>query len=89
MDISKRFPENPLLIPKDLPASRDGCRSSACSTRARFALRVKRGCLCGSRRASQQKKECSIFPRSMPRHTELIEVPLNDPDLIATDPKGS
>jgi predicted GH43/DUF377 family glycosyl hydrolase len=85
-DIAQRFPENPLLLPKDLPASRDGLQIISLLNPGVFSFQNKTWLIVRVAEGVAQKEGVLFFPAlNATGNTEIIEVPLNDPDLIATD----
>jgi predicted GH43/DUF377 family glycosyl hydrolase len=85
-DIARRFPENPLLLPKDLKPSGDGLQIISLLNPGVFRLAGKTWLLVRVAEGVAQKEGVLFFPAlNATGNTEIIEVPLNDPDLIATD----
>src|ERR1700710_1676848 len=85
-DIAKRFPENPLLIPKDIKPSREGFQVISLLNPGVFTYRGKTWLLVRVAESIAQKEGVIYFPvLNATGNTEIIEVPLNDPDLVATD----
>jgi predicted GH43/DUF377 family glycosyl hydrolase len=85
-DIAKRFPENPLLIPKDITPSREGFQVISLLNPGVFTYQGKTWILVRVAESIAQKEGVIFFPvLNATGNTEIIEVPLNDPDLIATD----
>src|ERR1700710_1020094 len=85
-DLAERFPENPLLLPKDLKASREGLQIISLLNPGVFRFRGKTWLLVRVAEGTAQKEGVLFFPAlNATGNTEIIEVPLNDPDLIATD----
>ncbi|UOE50954.1 glycoside hydrolase family 130 protein [Mucilaginibacter sp. SMC90] len=85
-DIAQRFPENPLLLPKDLPPSRDGLQIISLLNPGVFRFHDKTWLIVRVAEGVAQKEGVLFFPAlNSTGNTEIIEVPLNDPDLIATD----
>src|SRR6195952_4449147 len=85
-DIAQRFPENPLLLPKDLPASSDGLQIISLLNPGVFRFQHKTWLIVRVAEGVAQKEGVLFFPAlNATGNTEIIEVPLNDPDLIATD----
>jgi predicted GH43/DUF377 family glycosyl hydrolase len=85
-DIARRFPENPLLLPKDLRPSADGLQIISLLNPGVFRFQGKVWLLVRVAEGTAQKEGVIFFPAlNATGNTEIIEVPLNDPDLIATD----
>ncbi len=85
-DLARRFPENPLLLPKDLKPSRDGLQVISLLNPGVFTYQNKIWLLVRVAESIAQKEGVIFFPvMNATGNTEIIEVPLNDPDLIATD----
>lgn len=85
-DIAKRFPENPLLLPKDLQPSREGLQIISLLNPGVFRFDGKIWMIVRVAEGVAQKEGVLFFPAlNATGNTEIIEVPLNDPDLIATD----
>src|ERR1700760_2356540 len=85
-DIARRFPENPLLLPKDLKPSTEGLQIISLLNPGVFRFQNKTWLLVRVAEGIAQKEGVIFFPAlNATGNTEIIEVPLNDPDLIATD----
>ena len=85
-DIARRFPENPLLLPKDLQPSREGLQIISLLNPGVFTFAGKTWLLVRVAEGVAQKEGVLFFPAlNTTGDTEIIEVPLNDPELIATD----
>ena len=85
-DLAQRFPENPLLLPKDLKASREGLQVISLLNPGVFRFQNKTWLLVRVAESIAQKEGVIFFPViNATGNTEIIEVPLNDPELIATD----
>lgn len=85
-DLARRFPENPLLLPKDLPASKEGLQIISLLNPGVFRFQNKTWLIVRVAEGVAQKEGVLFFPAlNATGNTEIIEVPLNDPDLIATD----
>jgi predicted GH43/DUF377 family glycosyl hydrolase len=85
-DLAERFPENPLLLPKDLQASREGLQVISLLNPGVFRFQGKSWLLVRVAEGVMQKEGVLFFPAlNATGNTEIIEVPLNDPELIATD----
>jgi predicted GH43/DUF377 family glycosyl hydrolase len=85
-DIARRFPENPLLLPKDIKPSREEFQVISLLNPGVFMFDGKVWLLVRVAESITQKEGVIYFPAlNATGNTEIIEVPLNDPDLIATD----
>lgn len=85
-DIAQRFPENPLLLPKDLQPSGDGLQIISLLNPGVFWYENKTWLLVRVAEGVSQKEGVIFFPAlNATGNTEIIEVPLNDPDLVAID----
>ena len=85
-DIAHRFPENPLLMPKDLHASTPDLQIISLLNPGVFTFKGKIWLLVRVAESIAQKEGVIFFPviNEMGK-VEIIEIPLNDPDLVATD----
>jgi len=85
-DLAQRFPENPLLLPRDLQPSAEGLQIISLLNPGVFRYQGKIWLLVRVAEGVTQKEGVLFFPAlNATGNTEIIEVPLNDPDLIATD----
>ena len=84
-DLAKRFDQNPLLSPKDLPASTDGLQITCLLNPGVFQFEGKTWLLVRVAERPEQKEGIISFPILTETGTEIIEIPTNDPELIATD----
>lgn len=85
-DLASRFPENPLLMPRDIKPSRDGMQVISLLNPGVFRFNNRYYLLVRVAEGVAQKEGVLFFPALDAKgNTEIIEVPLNDPDLIATD----
>src|SRR6201992_1789463 len=85
-DLARRFAENPLLLPKDLAPSREGLQIISLLNPGVFRFDGKTWLIVRVAEGVMQKEGVLFFPAlNATGNTEIIEVPLNDPDLIATD----
>jgi len=85
-DIAKRFPQNPLLLPKDIKPSREEFQVISLLNPGVFTFDSKTWLLVRVAESIAQKEGVIYFPAlNSTGNTEIIEIPLNDPDLIATD----
>ena len=84
-DIAKRFPENPLLSPKDLNPSSRGLQIACLLNPGVFRYANKTWLIVRVAERPEQKEGKLSFPILANRHIEIIEILLNDKDLVATD----
>jgi beta-1,2-mannobiose phosphorylase / 1,2-beta-oligomannan phosphorylase len=85
-DLAQRFPQNPLLMPKDVKPSNPGLQVISLLNPGVFQYDNKTWILVRVAESIAQKDGMLNFPViNATGNTEIIEVPLNDPDLIATD----
>ncbi|HEY4197540.1 MAG TPA: glycosidase, partial [Mucilaginibacter sp.] len=85
-DIALRFLENPLLLPKDIKASRVEFQVISLLNPGVFTYNGKTWLLVRVAECTAQKEGVIYFPAlNATGNTEILEIPLNDPDLIATD----
>lgn len=85
-DIAQRFPENPLLMPKDLKSSTAELQIISLLNPGAFTFQGKIWLLVRVAESITQKEGVIFFPIiNALGKVEIIEIPLNDPDLIATD----
>ncbi|MEO8884847.1 MAG: glycoside hydrolase family 130 protein [Mucilaginibacter sp.] len=85
-DIAKRFPQNPLLSPKDVTASTEGLHIACLLNPGVFRFDNKIWLLVRVAERPQQDKIVVSFPILNDKgETQIMEIPLNDADLIATD----
>lgn len=85
-DIARRFPENPLLMPKDLQSSTSDLQIISLLNPGAFFFEQKTWLLVRVAESIAQKEGVIFFPViNALGKVEIIELPLNDPDLIATD----
>jgi predicted GH43/DUF377 family glycosyl hydrolase len=85
-DIAHRFPENPLLIPKDLQPEVPGLQIISLLNPGVFRFLDKVWLLVRVAEGAISKKGVIDFPvLNATGNMEVIKVPLNDPDLISTD----
>ncbi|HSD06662.1 glycoside hydrolase family 130 protein [Flavobacterium sp.] len=87
-DIARRFPENPLLMPKDLQPSTSDLQIISLLNPGVFVFEGKTWLLVRVAECIAQKEGVIFFPIvNELGKMEIIEIPLNDPELIATDPR--
>ncbi|MEO6177037.1 MAG: glycoside hydrolase family 130 protein [Flavobacterium circumlabens] len=85
-DIARRFPENPLLMPKDLKSSTSELQIISLLNPGVFVFEQKTWLLVRVAECIAQKEGVIFFPViNTTGKVEIIEIPLNDPDLVATD----
>lgn len=85
-DLAKRFPENPLLMPKDITPSAQGLQVICLLNPGVFIFEEKTWLLVRVAESIKQVEGWAFIPvLNDEGHLEIMEVPLNDPDLIATD----
>ena len=85
-DMASRFPENPLLLPKDIKPSSVDLQVIGLLNPGVFTFQEKTWLLVRVAECTAQKEGVIYFPiLNATGNIEIIEVPLNDPDLIATD----
>ena len=84
-DIAKRFPENPLLSPKDLSPSSKGLQIACLLNPGVFRFDNKTWLIVRVAERPEQKEGKISFPILADRHIEIMEILLNDKDLVATD----
>lgn len=85
-DIAKRFEQNPLLSPKDLPASINGLQITCLLNPGVFRFKEKTWLIVRVAERPEQKDGLISIP--ILKETggiEIIEIPKNDPELIDTD----
>jgi predicted GH43/DUF377 family glycosyl hydrolase len=85
-DIAKRFPENPLLSPKDLIPSANGLHIACLLNPGVFRFDDKVWLLVRVAERPQQTQVHVSFPILTPEGTtKIMEIALDDADLIASD----
>lgn len=85
-DLAQRFPENPLLLPKNLVASESGMQIISLLNPGVFTYDHKTWLLVRVAETMHQKEGVIYVPIvNQYGKTEMEEVHLNDPDLILTD----
>lgn len=86
IDLAKRFPKNPLLIPKDLKPSDSRLQVICLLNPGVFKFDGKIWLLVRVAESIAQKEGVVFFPvLNAVGKVDIIEVALNDPHLIATD----
>src|ERR1700744_6386618 len=84
--IARLLLKNPFLLHKDLPPSREGLQIISLLNPGVFRFNGKIWLIVRVAEGVMQKEGVLFFPAlNATGNTEIIEVPLNDPDLIATD----
>lgn len=87
-DIARRFPENPLLMPKHLQPSSSELQIISLLNPGVFIYQDKIWLVVRVAEGIVQKEGVIFFPVLSPLgKMEIIEIPLNDPELVATDPR--
>jgi predicted GH43/DUF377 family glycosyl hydrolase len=85
-DIAKRFPQNPLLSPKDLKPTVDGLQIACLLNPGAFKFEGKTWLLVRvAERPAQSEIHVSFPILTESGETKIMEIALNDADLIATD----
>ncbi|TPG33914.1 glycoside hydrolase family 130 protein [Flavobacterium pectinovorum] len=85
-DIARRFSENPLLMPKDLQPSTADLQIISLLNPGVFVFEDKTWLLVRVAECIAQKEGVIFFPIvNALGKIEIIEIPLNDPDLVMTD----
>jgi len=85
-DLAQRFAENPLLSPSDLPPSREGLEISCLLNPGVFEYEGKTWLIVRVAERPTQKENTISFPiLTEAGGIEIIEIPLDDPDLDASD----
>lgn len=85
-DIAQRFSENPLLSPSDLRASEKGLGITCLLNPGVFRYQDKTWLIVRVAERPEQKENIISFPVLTGNHsTQIIEIPKDDPELIATD----
>jgi len=85
-DLANRFVSNPILMPKDISPSDEGLQVICLLNPGVFRFNGKIWLLVRVAESIAQKEGFIFFPvMNALGKLEIIEVPLNDPDLVATD----
>lgn len=85
-DIAKRFADNPLLSPVDIPASREGLEITCLLNPGVFQYQNKTWLIVRVAERPEQKNNIISFPILTPTGAiKIIEISIDDPELIATD----
>ena len=86
IDLAKRFTENPLLSPADIPASREGLEITCLLNPGVFQFEGKTWLIVRVAERPKQKENRISFPiLTETGAIEIIEIPLDDPELDASD----
>lgn len=86
-DIARRFKENPLLKPTDLSPSRQGLQIACLLNPGAFRFQNKTWLIIRVAERPVQKEGIISFPILESGNIQIMEMPLNDPDLNAKDPR--
>jgi len=86
-DIARRFPENPILFPKDLSPGRAGLEIVCLLNPGVFTFEGKTWLLIRVAERPEQKEGIISFPVLKENGIEIIEIEQNHPELDATDPR--
>ena len=84
-DISKRFEANPLLKPTDLQASIEGLEIACLLNPGAFRFQNKTWLIVRVAERPKQKSGLISFPVLKSGNIQIMQIPLNDPELKATD----
>ncbi|UPZ17906.1 glycoside hydrolase family 130 protein [Flavobacterium humidisoli] len=85
-DIAKRFADNPLLSPIDIPASREGLEITCLLNPGVFQYQNKTWLIVRVAERPEQKNNIISFPILTPTGAiKIIEFSIDDPELIAAD----
>ena len=85
-DLAKRFAENPLLSPADLPSSGEGLEITCLLNPGVFQYQGKTWLIVRVAERPAQKENIISFPILTKEATiKIIEIPKDDPQLKATD----
>jgi len=84
--MARRFPENPLLLPKDIKPSKDGLQVISLLNPGVFVYQGKIWLLVRVAESAAQKEGVVFFPAiNAAGNIDIMEVPSDDPDLVARD----
>jgi len=86
-DIARRFPENPILCPKDLSSSRAGLEIVCLLNPGVFTFKGKTWLLIRVAERPEQTTGIICFPVLKDNGIEIIAIAENHPDLDAGDPR--
>ena len=85
-DLAKRYIENPLLSPADIPASREGLEITCLLNPGVFQFEGKTWLIVRVAERPKQKDNIISFPiLTETGAIEIIEIPMDDPELDASD----
>jgi len=85
-DLAQRFPENPILLPKDLKSSSAALQVISLLNPGTFSYQGKTWLLIRVAESVKQREGFVYVPvHHSEGTTDYIEIPLNDPDLISND----
>lgn len=85
-ELARRFPQNPLLMPKDVLPSAEGLQVICLLNPGVFTYKGKIWLLVRVAESIQQVEGWAFIPTlNDDGKLDIIKVPLNDPDLIAVD----
>ncbi|WP_295128999.1 glycoside hydrolase family 130 protein [uncultured Chitinophaga sp.] len=87
MELAKRFSQNPILRPAEVPPSRGGLEVACLLNPGVFEFDGKTWLLIRVAERPAQKPGIISFPVLQSGGIEIIEIPLDDPQLDATDPR--
>ncbi|UYQ91049.1 glycoside hydrolase family 130 protein [Chitinophaga horti] len=87
MELAKRFSQNPLLRPADVPPSRPGLEVACLLNPGVFEFDGKTWLLIRVAERPSQQPGIISFPVLREGGIDIIEIPLDDPELDATDPR--
>jgi len=86
-DLAMRFAENPLLSPADLKASHAGLEIACLLNPGAFRFQNKTWLIVRVAERPVQKDGLISFPVLKSGNIQIMEIPLNDPELDAKDPR--
>ena len=87
-DLARRFAQNPILLPRDIRPSAEDLQVICLLNPGVFTFKGKTWLLVRVAESIKQIDGWAFIPvLSDEGNIEIIKIPLNDPDLIATDPR--
>jgi predicted GH43/DUF377 family glycosyl hydrolase len=86
-DLAMRFAENPLLSPADLKSSRAGLEIACLLNPGAFRFQNKTWLIVRVAERPVQKDGLISFPVLSSGNVQIMEIPLDDPELNAKDPR--